>query len=128
MTGYEIIVLDRSVRSADGKPMGGGVCFYVRSSINFSPRLDLSIPHQENLCIDIGKHSSKPFIVSTSYRLPDLTADKLSYFDSFIDRPDAENVEYYLLGDLNCDLGAPVLDRNSRFLTDIADLYIVCIS
>jgi hypothetical protein len=36
---------------------------------------------------------------------------------------DSENVEYYILGDLNCDLGASVLDHNSRSLTDIADLY-----
>jgi hypothetical protein len=52
-----------------------------------------------------------------------LTKDKFSYFESFIGRLDSENVEYYLLGDLNCDLGASVLDHNSRSLTDIADLY-----
>ena len=108
--------------SANGKTYGG-VCFYVRSCINFSPRLDLSSPQLENLCIEIRKPSSKPFIVSTWYRPPDLTSDKFSYFESFIGRLDAKNVEYYLLGDLNCDLGAPVLDRNSRLLTDIADLY-----
>jgi hypothetical protein len=99
----------------------GGVCFYVRSSINFTPRLDLSSHQLENLCIEIRKPSSKPFIVSTWYR-PDLTNDKFSYFESFIGRLDSENVEYYLLGDLNCDLGASVLDHNSRSLTDIADL------
>ena len=52
-----------------------------------------------------------------------MTNDKFSYFESFIGRLDSENVEYYLLGDLNCDLGASVLDHNSRSLTDIADLY-----
>ena len=58
-----------------GKPMGGGAF----------------------LCIEIRKPSSKPFIVSTWHRLPNLTSDKFSYFDSFIDRPDAKYVEYYLL-------------------------------
>ena len=32
---------------------------------------------------------------------------------------DAENVEYCLLGDLNCDLGSPDLESNSRSLIDI---------
>ena len=113
---------DRSACSANGKTYGG-VCFYVRSRINFSPCLDLSGHQLENLCIEIRKPSSKPFIVSTWYRPPDLTNDKFSYFESFIGRLDSENVEYYLLGDLNCDLGASVLDHNSRSLTDIADLY-----
>ncbi len=36
---------------------------------------------------------------------------------------DAENVEYYLLGDLNCDLGSPDLDSNSRSLIGITELY-----
>ena len=95
----------------------------MRSIINFSPRPDLSSPLLENLSIEIGKPSSKPFIVSTWYRPPDVTSDKFSYFESFIGRLDAGNVEYYLLGDLNCELGGAVLDRNSRLLTDIADLY-----
>ena len=57
--------------------------------------------------------------------MPDLTNDDFSYFELFIDRLDSENVEYYLLGDLNCDLGTSVLDHNSRSLTDIADLYLL---
>ena len=36
---------------------------------------------------------------------------------------DAENVEYYLLGDLNCDLGSPDLESNSRSLIGITELY-----
>ena len=74
------------------------------------------------MCTEIRKPSSKPFIVSTWYKPPDLTNDKFSYFEWFIGRLDSENVEYYLLGDVNCDLCASVLDHNSRSLTDIADL------
>ncbi len=36
---------------------------------------------------------------------------------------DAENVEYHLSGDLNCDLGSPDLDSNSRSLIGITELY-----
>ena len=46
ISGYEIVRRDRSVRGADGK-MYGGVSFYVRSSINFSLRTDLSIDQLE---------------------------------------------------------------------------------
>ena len=35
---------------------------------------------------------------------------------------DAENVEFYLLGDLNCNVRAPVFDHPTRVLTGITDL------
>ena len=41
--GYDIIRRDRNKN-------GGGVCFYVRSTINYSLRLDLSVNQLENLC------------------------------------------------------------------------------
>ena len=62
ISGYEIVRHDRYVRGADGK-MYGGVSFYIRSSINFSLRTDLSIDQLENLCIEIRKPNSKPFLV-----------------------------------------------------------------
>ena len=43
----------------------GGVCFYVRSSVNFIQRKDMSIDDLENLCIQIQKPNSKPFLVAT---------------------------------------------------------------
>ena len=101
----------------------GGVCFYVRSNINFSPRLDLSIDHLENLCIEIRKPSSKPFVIATWYRPPNSTVDKFHLFESFIGRLDAENVEYYVLGDLNCNMGASIPDHESRLLSSISELY-----
>ena len=60
---------DRAFRSADGKTYGG-VCFYVRSSVNFVQRKDMSIDDLENLCIQIQKPNSKPFLVATWYRPP----------------------------------------------------------
>ena len=40
-----------------------------------------------------------------------------------VGRIDAENIEYYLMGDLNCDLSSKVLDHDSTKLMNIADLY-----
>ena len=47
ISDYEIVRRDRSACSVNGKCYGG-VCFYVRSSINFSLRLDLSSHQLEN--------------------------------------------------------------------------------
>ena len=79
ISGYEIVRRDRSVRGADGK-MYEGVSFYVRSSINFSLRTDLSIDQLENLCIEVRKPNSKPFLVTTWYRPPDSIVDKFNFF------------------------------------------------
>ena len=70
ISGYEIVCRDRYVHGADGK-MYVGVSFYIRSSINFWLRTDLSIDQLENLCIEVRKPNSKPFLVTTWYRPPD---------------------------------------------------------
>ena len=95
----------------------------VRSSVNFIQRNDMSIADLENLCIQIQKPNSKPFLVATWYRPPNSSVDKFDYFETFIDMLDAENAECYLLGDLNCDLGSPALESSSRSLTGITELY-----
>ena len=84
---------------------------YVRCNVNYSPRLDLSIDQIENLCIEIRKPKSKSFLVTTWYRPPDSLVSIFSYFETLVGKIDAENIEYYLMGDLNCDLSS------------IADLY-----
>ena len=111
--GYDIIGRGRAFKSADGKTYGG-VCFYVRSSINFIQRKNMSTDDLKNLCIQTQKPNSKPFLVVTWYRPPNSNVDKFNYFENFIDMLDDENVEYYLLGDLYCDLGLPDLEGNSR--------------
>ena len=105
--GYEIVRRDRKLSGR----LGGDVCIYVRNSMNFSIRHDLSIDQPENLCISIKKHKSKPFLVSTWYRPPSSPVEKFEYFESLLSRLDLENIEFYLLGDLNCDLSSTVLDH-----------------
>ena len=112
--GYEIFRRDRSINGRHGE----SVCFYVRSTINYTPRLDLNIDHLENLCIEIRKPRAKPFLVITWYWPPDSTVDKFSCFEL-----DVGGLEYYLMGDMNVNLAAPHSDNNSRLLTSITDLY-----
>ena len=110
--GYDII---RHDRKHNGR-FGGGVCIYVQSNINFSLRPDLSDIH---LC----KPRSKPFLIATWYRPPNSSTEIFSHFESFFGKLDAENVEFYLMGDFNCNLASPQPDINTVLLTNIVNIY-----
>ena len=97
LDGYEVIRKDRSRN-------GGGVCIYIRSSINYKIRSDLVPPTLEAVCLEITKSQSKPFIVSTIYRPPNAPAEFFDCFETLIKQIDDENKEMYILGDLNCNL------------------------
>ena len=103
--------------------LGGGVCFFVRLNISYSLRPDLSVLQLENLCIEIQKPRSKPFLVVTWYRPPDSSVEIFTYFESLIGKIDAEYAEFYLMGDLNCNFATPQLDHNANLLSSIADVY-----
>jgi hypothetical protein len=47
----------------------------------------------------------------TWYRPPDSTVDKFRLF--LVGRIDAECVEFYIMGDMNCNVAASKLDHNS---------------
>lgn len=114
--GYEIARRDRDIN-------GGGICFYVKTPINFIIRKDLKFDSLENLCLEIQKPRSKPFVVVTWYRPPDSLIDIFSHFETLIGKLDAENTEFYLLGDLNCDMVATRYDNHTNKLISIADVY-----
>ena len=56
--GYEFIRRDRNGQ-------GGGVSFYIKTPINFVVCSNLNVPNLENLCIEIRKPNSKPFLIAT---------------------------------------------------------------
>ena len=109
-------------RESNGKN-GGGVCIYIRSNINFQLRADLSPNNLEFLTVEITRPCSKPFLVSTWYRPPQSSPDLFSTFERIIDKIDAENLELYLMGDLNCNLLSEVVSNNSSHLLNIIDIY-----
>ena len=115
--GYELIRRDRLSDS------GGGICFYIKSTINFSVRTDLNIDELENLCIEIRKPNSKPFIVVNWYRPPNSSTGLFSHLENLIARLDLTNLEFFLLGDMNADMASTNYDNNVRQLTNIADIY-----
>ena len=74
--GYEIVRRDRNIN-------GGGVCFYIKTAINYSVRTDLNINNLENLCLEVRKPNSKPFVIVTWYRPPN-SNEVFSLLDVFI--------------------------------------------
>ncbi|XP_068674424.1 uncharacterized protein [Montipora foliosa] len=117
ISGYDIVRRDRTTYG------GGGVCFYVKKSINFSVRNDLCMGSLENLCIEIRKPRSKSFIVATWYRPPNSLVRIFSPFEELIGKLDSLNTEFYLLGDLNCNMAASQFDSDTRKLLTITDVY-----
>lgn len=52
----------------------------------------------ENLCLEIHKPNSKPFVIVTWNRLPDSPIGIFSPFESLIGKLDSENVEFFCTG------------------------------
>ena len=77
---YNIIRRDRTVNGR----FGGGVCFYIRSNVNFILREELEIKPLEILSIEVRKLSSKPFVITTWYRSPNSSFDLFSHFDTVL--------------------------------------------
>ena len=88
-----------------------------------SVRYDLKFDELENVCISIKKPRSKPFLIVTWYGPPNSVVDKFNHLETLQGKLDAENIEYYVVGDLNCGLSSTVLDHSSRLLIDIAETF-----
>jgi len=116
---YDIICRDREHYGR----FGGGVYTYVQSNMNFSVHPVLSDVHLENIWIEISKPRSKLFLIATWYRPPNSSTEIFSHLESFVDKLDAENVEFYLMGDFNCNLASSQPDINTVLLTNIVDIY-----
>ena len=105
LDGYDVVRKDRSRN-------GGGVCIYLRSSINYKVRNDLVPTELEVVGIEITKPHSKPFLVTTVYRPPSASSEFFDHFEKLIKAIDNENKEMFILGDVNCDMLKPVRDSN----------------
>ena len=119
LDNYDIIRKDRSRN-------GGGVCIYLRSSINYKIRSDLISSDLEAVCVEITKPHSRPFIVTTVYRPPNASSDFFDHFEQLIKQIDDEDKEMYLMGDLNCDmLKKEKLSNNmpTKKLNSVYELY-----
>ena len=118
--GYDIVRRDRPLNGRNG----GGVCFYIRTSINYIVRKDLEFANLENLSVEISKPRAKPFVVSSWYRPPNSSSELFGDFEAFVGRLDSEGKKYYIMGDLNCNmLPTSCININTQTLLNIADIY-----
>lgn len=83
ISNYELIRQDRNRH-------GGGVGFYLRSSIKYRNRSDLVPQGLEAVCIEITLTGSKPFVVITIYRPPNSSADYFIKIEQLIRIIDSE--------------------------------------
>ena len=61
--------------------------------------------------------------VSTWYKPPNSAQDVYHHFESLVDKVDSEQKDFYLLGDLNCNMLDGSNNHNSSTLTNILDTY-----
>ena len=115
--GYKLIRRDRL---SDG---GGGICFYIKSTINFSVRTDLNIGLKTCVSKFAIKPNSKPFIVVNWYRPPNSPIGLFSHLENLIARLDLTNLEFFLLGNMNADMASTNYHNNVRQLINISDIY-----
>ena len=80
LPGFEVVKKDRSV---DGRS-SGGVCMYLRNSINYQIRDDLWDDQLECVVIEIIRPHSRPFIVSTWRKSPNSPQDIFRQFESLV--------------------------------------------
>ena len=116
--GYDIIRRDRLTNGR----FGGGVCFYIRSNISYCIRTDLDSELLEIISIEILKHNSKPFVITSWYRPPNSLHELFTHINTLLGKLDSENVGHFLMGDLNCDLQSK--DNSTvKALLNITDIY-----
>ena len=109
--GYDVIRCDRT----DNRRFDGGVCFYIRSDINYVVHEDLDNHLLEIISIEIRKPNSKPFLITWWYRPPNSSPALFPHLD-------AKHVEHYLIGDLNCNLLSSDNIHTTAFLS-ITEMY-----
>ena len=114
--GYTCLRRDRT-------KSGGGVCIYIRNSINFSRKTIFEDSDLEMISIEINKPQSNPFLVTAWYRLPKFPNELFDKFEKYIKKADLMYKEYYILGDLNCDLIAPNITSHTSKLIQLLDIY-----
>ena len=83
-------------------------------------RSDLNINQLENLCIEIRKLNRDESLFSLQLCIDLIVPHAVkifTYFELLIGMLDAGNLEYYLMGDMNCNLASSQLDNNANLLT-----------
>jgi exonuclease III len=118
---YEIVRKDRKINGRHR----GGVCIYIRCNLNYKICKDLSSDELEyrDRTVEITKPRTRSLLISTWYRPPDSPVCHFDYFEKIVEKVDATNHEYFLLGDINMDLMPGVTSVNGNKLNNIFEIF-----
>lgn len=75
------------------------------------------------ITIEIKKPHSDPFLITTWYRPPKSPVELFDKFEEILIKLDSSNKEYYILGDLNCDLISSKIGFHTTKLVNLLDNY-----
>ena len=112
LSGYNLERRDRDKH-------GGGVCVYLRNSINYNRRTDLEDSNLEMIVLEISKPNSKPFLITTWYRPPKSSLELFEKFEIFLKNVDGKFKEIYILGDLNCNFRSNPPENHTKHIVNI---------
>ena len=112
--GYNILRCDRN-------SYGGGVAIYLRDTLNYELRTDITTENLEMICIEMEPKCSKPFFVLAWYRPPKYETETLTEVNTLLETLEKEQKEIILIGYVNCnDLD---LARKSKIIETLRDTY-----
>ena len=91
----------RKDRGCTIKKTGGGIVLYFRSSLNCNRKKEIEISNIETLWSEIAFPNSKPFLLCTIYRPPNVSCDWIDLFEAELSIAQATGLEIILMGDYN---------------------------
>ena len=98
--GYDFI---RKYRCKTINQTGGGVILYFRHSLNCRHKPELEISNIETLWSEIALQNSKPILVCTVYRPPNVHSNWIDLFEEELSIAQTTGLEIILMGDINID-------------------------
>ena len=99
--GYEFLQKDRcdTIEKA-----AGGVMLYYRHSLTCQRKKDLEISYTETFWSEVTLPKSKPFLLCTIYRPPNVNSDWIDAFEEEMSIAQTTSLEIIVMGDPNIDL------------------------
>ncbi|CAG2252208.1 unnamed protein product [Mytilus edulis] len=83
---------------------GGGVTIYIKNSLHFIIRNDISVSNLELLWVEVRNCSNEKFLVGVLYRPPNSNSNIWDLFSESVDKALDCNLPIFLCGDFNCDM------------------------
>ena len=116
LPGYVCLRKDRNSH-------GGGVCIYLRNTLNYCRKTCLEIDDLEMISVEVKHPNAVPFLITTWYRPPKSNIDCFDKFEVFLRLADSTYKDIYILGDLNCNLLLNPPESHTSHLIDLLDNY-----